>query len=303
MRIKKLGTLLATGAMALSLMGACGNAPAKTSEATQGSGSSGSSLSGQITAAGSSALLPLAKAAAADFMKTNPGVTITVSGGGSGTGLKQVSDKAVTIGNSDVFAEEKLKPEQAKALVDHQVATITMAAVVNKNLAIDNLSTADLVKVFTGQAKNWKEVGGPDQQIILVTRPSSSGTRALFQKYALNGQEEASNAALETDNSGTLIQNVAQNPGAIGYVALSYTQGNNQVKPISLNNVKPTLENTNNGTYPVWGYEHMYTNGEPDAATKAYLDYMMSDTFGATLEKMGYGVASKLSDKAKASHK
>ena len=148
-------------------------------------------VKGSLTASGSSALQPLAQQAADDFTAENPDASITINGGGSGTGLQQVSDGSVDIGNSDVYAEEKLDADQAKALKDHKVATITVAAVVNKDLGVKDLTTDQLTKIFTGQITNWKDVGGPDEQIMLVTRPASSGTRALFKQYAIGGQERS----------------------------------------------------------------------------------------------------------------
>ena len=121
-----------------------------------------------------------------------------------------------------------------------------------------------------------------------------TGTRALFTELALAGQEEASNKSLETDDSGTLIQSVAQTKGAIGYVALPYLVNNKDVAALAIDGVAPTLENTYNGTYKVWGYEHMYTKGEPTGAVKAFLDYILSDEYGVEIEKQGYGVSSKM---------
>lgn len=259
-------------------------------------------ISGEVTAAGSSALLPLAQEAADEFMDANPDCSVTVNGGGSGEGLKQVADGAIDIGNSDVFAEEKLDEEVAKELTDHRVCVITMAPVVNAELGVEDLTTEQLVDIFTGKTTNWNEVGGPDEKILLVTRPSSSGTRALFKEWALNGEEEASNEALETDDSGTLLQTVEQNKGAIGYVALSYLVNNDFVKSVAIDGVEPTLENTYNGTYLVWGYEHMYTNGEGSEEAQAFIEYMMGDEFADAIEAMGYGVSSELSDEAVESH-
>ena len=224
-------------------------------------------LSGTITAAGSSALKPLADDAADAFAELYPDVAITIDAGGSGEGLKQVSEGTVDIGNSDVEASEKLDEAQAAELVDHQVCVITMAPIVNPDVkegGVENLTKDQLISIFTGETKNWSEVGGPDEDIVLVTRPTSSGTRATFQKYALDGAEEASNASMETDDSGVLLQNVKDTKGAIGYVALSYLVGETGVETVSIDGVEPTLENTYNGTYPVWTYEHMYTKGEPD---------------------------------------
>ena len=253
-------------------------------------------LKGTITSSGSSALLPLAKDAAAEFKKKNPDVSIVLNGGGSGTGLKQVSDGTVNIGNSDGPAETKLSKEKAAELVDHKVAIVTVATVANKDVAkaVPNLTKQQLIDIFTGKITNWKEVGGPDQNVVLVTRPTTSGTRALFSEFALDKNQEASNKSLETDDSGALIQSIANTPGAIGYVALPYLLNNSSVTAISIDGVAPTLENSYNGTYKVWGFEHMYTKGQPDALQKAYLDFIMSDEYGKKLEAQGYGVASKV---------
>lgn len=303
MKISRIGAIFGAGLLSMSLLTGCGGGGDQAASGTDTESSEPTStLSGTVTGSGSSALLPLAKAAADAFMQENPDVTVTMNGGGSGEGLKQVAAGSVNIGNSDVFAGEKLDATQAADLVDHKVCTITMAPVVNKDLGVTDLTTAQLTDIFTGKTTNWKEVGGPDEKIVLVTRPSSSGTRALFKTWALGGAEEASNQSLETDDSGTLLQTVSQNKGAIGYVALSYLAGKDEVQPVAIDGVEPTLENTYSGKYKVWGFEHMYTKGEPDEVTKAFLDYMMGDKFAGDLEKMGYGVSSKMSAEATASH-
>lgn len=307
MKTTNLTKIVLSGLMGISLV-ACGSS--NSSSATTGvettstteTKSETATLSGSLTASGSSALLPLAQAAAEAFMKTNADASIVVNGGGSGTGLKQVAEGSVDIGNSDVTAEEKLDADAAKDLVDHKVATVIVAPVVNKELGITNLTTEQLISIFTGETKNWSEVGGPDEEILLVTRPSSSGTRALFKSWALNGEEEASNEALETDDSGTLVQTISDNKGAIGYVALSYLVNNDSIQSVSIDGVEATLDNTYNGTYKVWGYEHMYTKGEGSELAQAFIEYMMSDAFASNIEGMGYGVSSKLSDEAIKTH-
>ena len=252
--------------------------------------------SGKVTVSGSSALLPLAKDAAQKFKAKNDQVSITLNAGGSGTGLKQVSEGSVDIGNSDVFAKEKLPDAKAAELVDHKVAVTVMAPVVSKEIGtnVKSLTKAQLQDIFTGKVTNWKDVGGPDEAVVLITRPSTSGTRALFTKYALDGKEELSNKSMETDDSGTLVQTVSQTKGAIGYVALSYLMNNNTVTPLAIDGVEPTLDNVYNGKYPVWGYEHMYTKGEATGAVKAFIDFIMSKDYSADIEKQGYGVASKM---------
>ena len=308
MKTTNLTKIVLSGLMGISLV-ACGSSnssSATTTETTAASTTEAKSetttVSGSLTASGSSALLPLAQAAAEAFMKTNTDASIVVNGGGSGTGLKQVAEGSVDIGNSDVTAEEKLDADAAKDLVDHKVATVIVAPVVNKELGVTNLTTEQLISIFTGATTNWSEVGGPDEEILLVTRPSSSGTRALFKSWALNGEEEASNEALETDDSGTLVQTISDNKGAIGYVALSYLVNNDSIQSVSIDGVEASLENTYNGTYKVWGYEHMYTKGEGSELAQAFIEYMMSDAFASNIEGMGYGVSFKLSDAAIKTH-
>lgn len=288
MKFSKFLTLALAGVMAFYIAG-CGSGATETK-------SGGNALSGIITASGSSALLPLAKDAANDFKAKYADVSITLNGGGSGTGLKQVSEGSVNIGNSDVAAETKLSKEKAAELVDHKVAVVTIAPVVNKKIGdvVQSLTKQQLQDIFTGKVTNWKDVGGPDLKIMLVTRPATSGTRALFSEYALDKQAEATNKSLETDDSGTLIQTIADNEGAIGYVSLSYLVNNDKVATVSIDGVAPTLENTYNGKYSVWGYEHMYTKGNPNEAIKAFIDFIMSDEYGQKLEKQGYGVTSKM---------
>ena len=245
--MKKGASLFLAAAMTAGLLTGCGSSSTD---------SSSSDLEGTITAAGSSALKPLVDEASQKFIEKNPNVSITVDAGGSGEGLKQVSEGTVTIGNSDVSAEEKLDADQAKELVDHQVCVVTMAPIVNKDVTeagVKDLSTDQLIGIFTGQITNWKDVGGPDEDIVLVTRPSSSGTRATFEKYALNGNAEAENKSMETDDSGVLLKNVSDTKGAIGYVALSYLVDNKDVDAVSIDGVAPTLEHiTEHTKYGQW---------------------------------------------------
>jgi len=298
MNMKKAFVRSITAVLAAALMvaglSACGS---KSTAAGTQSETGTKSLSGTVTASGSSALLPLAQDAADQFKAAYPDISVTLNAGGSGTGLKQVSDGSVDIGNSDVFAEEKLDAATAAQLVDHEVCVITMAAIVNNDVGktVSNLTRQQMIDIFTGKTVNWSEVGGPDEKILLVTRPDSSGTRALFTKWALDGSSENSGASyLETDNSGELLQTVKDNKGAIGYLALSYLVNNTDVTPVSIDGAAPTLANTYNGTYSVWGYEHMYTKGAPGEAAQAFLDYIMSDAYSGSMEAQGYGVAAKM---------
>lgn len=283
--MKKSLLVLTTLALGISLA-ACG----KNNDTNNAGASSGSSLSGSIIAAGSTALQPLVDAASKKFMDANEDVSITVNGGGSGAGLSQVAEGTVQIGNSDVFAEEKLKDadaDKAKSLVDHQVAVVSIAAVANKDVGVDSLTKAQLVDIFTGKVTNWKDVGGKDEKIVLVNRPSSSGTRATFENFALGTKSEDLPDAITEDASGTVRKLVSETPGAIGYLALSYLD--DSIQALKYEGVEPTTENVAGGTYPVWAYEHMYTKGEPDGALKAFIDYMLSDDIQNTdVKDLGY---------------
>lgn len=270
--MKKLGLLFfATGL----LLAGCGSGGAST-ESSQASGGSSSGAASnenvEILAVGSTALQPLVEAAGESFSADNPNYTITVQGGGSGTGLSQVEAGAVTIGNSDVFADEKDGVDASK-LVDHKVAVVGMAPVVNKDAGVTDLSQQELIDIFTGKVKNWSELGGADQEISVINRASGSGTRATFEKWGLDGAETIQTQ--EQDSSGTVRKIVAETPGAISYLALSYVD--DSIQALSLDGVEATPENIADNKWPIWSYEHMYTNGEPDANVKAFLDYIMTD--------------------------
>ena len=123
--------------------------------------------------------------------------------------------------------------------------------------------------------------------IVIINRPKSSGTRATFKKYALNGLEEAEGVALTEDSSGTVRKTIAETPGAIGYLALSYVDVT--VRALNFNGVPATKPNITSGKYPIWSYEHMYTKGEATGLAKDFLDYMMSaDVQGKLVSALGY---------------
>lgn len=250
----------------------------------------------QIVAVGSTALQPLVESAQEQFVAENANYQITVQGGGSGTGLSQVMNGAVQIGNSDVFAEEKEGIDASK-LVDHQVAVVGMAPVVNPNVGVKDVTQAQLIDIFTGKVKNWQELGGKDQEIVVVNRAAGSGTRATFEKWGLNGAKTIQ--AQEQDSSGTVKKIVSTTPGAISYLALSYID--DSLQELSIDGVEPTAKNIETNDWKIWSYEHMYTNGKPNKQLKAFLDYMVSDEVQDKLVKdLGYLPITKMQVKRSA---
>lgn len=265
--MKKLLGLLAL--ISLTLLAACG--------AQNSSGES-------ITAVGSSALQPLVEAAAEQYQSDNLGVFINVQGGGSGTGLSQIQQGAVQIGNSDLFAEEK-SGIQANKLVDHRVAVVGITPIVNKKVGVKNLTVTQLRQLFTGEITNWKQVGGKNLPVVVVNRAQGSGTRATFERWVMNGRQPM--AAQEQDSTGMVRSIVASTPGAVSYVAFSYVD--DTVMAPSLDGVTPTDKHVTTNDWPIWSYEHMYTKGKATGLTKKFLAYIQSPKMQTKLvAKMGY---------------
>jgi phosphate transport system substrate-binding protein len=249
-----------------------------------------SSLKGSITVNGSTALLPLTLQAAKEFKNLNPGVSIAASGKGSVTGPQAVKKGIAEIGACDWDASIDVPGFKAfDGQVANKVAVIPFAAVVNNNVKVKNLTTAQLQGIFTGKITNWNEVGGDDAEIVVINRAFGSGTRVNFIMKALGGSETVKRSSnyKEVPSSGDMKTNVATTPNAIGYLDLVYV--NDTFKAISINNVAATPENVINGKYKVWAYGYYMTNGQPKGATKAFIDFVQSKDFQqGSLKKMKF---------------
>jgi phosphate transport system substrate-binding protein len=231
-----------------------------------------------VRASGSSALQPLVNAAKEKFETTHAGASIEVSAGGSKKGIADVASGAVQIGNSDIFAPDDLKAK----LVDHKVAVVGFAAMGNKgpfNEKVSALTMEQLSKIFQGQIKNWSEVGGSNQTILVINRAPASGTRAVFGNIVLGGDKFVESQT--EDNSGALVTKLKQSKGAISYLALSFKDPELVTFGIKVDGklVEPSDENIKNGLYPIWSYEHMYTSGEATGLAQTFLAYMTSPEF------------------------
>ena len=242
-------------------------------------------ISGKISISGSTALLPFAQRAAQDFKKLHPQVTLDVQGGGSFTGLDQMFQGKVDIGDSDVYADPTRYPDPD--ITDHLVAVAPFAMVVNPDITLASLSRDQIVSIYTGQITNWRAVGGLNEPIKIIARPLSSGTRATFRKYILNGADEVPGViALSKDSSQDLVAAVSKTPGAIGYLAVAAVIS--QVRIVAIDNVLPTPENVEQGRYSFWSYEHMYTRGLPQGAVAAFLDFLLTPQEQQVAATLGY---------------
>jgi len=305
-------TLLLGVAVAITMViSACGSSNTTTGTTpTTGSGTASTSstlgtpgsfncVTGSITASGSTALAPLVKAVATSYQSKCSGATITVNLGGSKTGLSQVQSGAVDIGNSDVKAD----PATQSDLVDHQVAVVIFAMIVNKGVGVTNLTTDQIKGIYSGKTTNWSQVGGANIPIVVVSRPASSGTRATFSRFVIGGPETvAGPSSLTTDSTGTVITNVAANAGAIGYAATGPALKEPGITLLSIDGNAPSAANVQNNTYKFWNIEHMYTKGPATGLAQAFIDYMTSPDAETIAQQQNFVPISQMSPDAITAH-
>jgi phosphate transport system substrate-binding protein len=232
-----------------------------------------------ISAAGSTALQPLVQAAAQAYQAAHSDVKISVTGGGSRTGLALVASKSVDLGDSDILAAN------APDLVDHKVAVIGFSVVVNPSSGVTNLTKKQIQDIFSGKVTNWKDVGGKDLAITVINRPTSSGTRAVFTK-TLMGSTAVSNDTVVEDATGTVVQKVKQSDGAVSYASFSGTHNQTGLTEVSIDGAAATEANVIAGKYPFWSYEHIYTNGKPSPEIEKFIAFLSSNS--DLMNKTGY---------------
>lgn len=228
----------------------------------------------RVSITGSTTVLPMAQKAAEEYMKKHPEIRISVAGSGSGDGIKAIIDGTADIGNSSRDMKEKeLEAAKAKGVtpVRHVVAYDCIVPVVHPENKISDLSLQQLKDIYTGRIKKWKEVGGDDKPIVVISRDSSSGTFEVWNHKVLKDERVRPDAQLQASN-GAVAQAVAGNKYAIGYVGIGYL--NPKLKALKVNGVQASAETARTGSYPVSRELYMFTRGEPKAAVKAFLDFV-----------------------------
>lgn len=262
---------------------------------TLGSVSPASAASNKITVAGSTALLPVTQQAAKEFKRSNPKVSISVSGSSSIAGPQSVLRGSATIGAIDWDPTKSVPGFRAfKGLKAHKIAVIPFATIVNKSNPVKNLTSSQLQGIFSGKIKNWKQVGGKNEEIVVVNRKFGSGTRVNYQMKALAGKSFMTKGNYkEVGKSGEMVTAVSSNPNAIGYVDLAYVKGS--IKAVSYNGVAATTTNVMNGKYKVWGYGYLVTKGNPTGVNAKFIKYIQSSKFqNGSLKKLKFIPVAKM---------
>ncbi|MEW6067900.1 MAG: phosphate ABC transporter substrate-binding protein [Nitrospirota bacterium] len=225
---------------------------------------------------GSTTVLPIAQKAAEVFMKKYPNVKVYVSGSGSGTGIKALIDGTTDIATSSREAKDKeiaTGKEKGVNLTGHKVALDGIVPVVHPSMKIDNITMEKLRDIYSGKIKSWKEIGGPNRPISVVSRDTSSGTYEVWEEKILKGNKVRPDALLVV-SSGQAVQTVAQNKFAIGYIGIGYID--KSIKVIKVDGINASPEAVREGTWPIARPLYMYTNGTPSGVIAKFIDFVLS---------------------------
>lgn len=249
---------------------------------------------------GSDTMVNLGEAWAEQFMKRRPEVSIAVTGGGSGTGIA-----ALTNGTCDIAqCSRAMKKKEADAIAkagkprkEYQVAIDALVVAVHPSNGVEKLTLDQLSDMFTGKVTNWKEVGGANEPVILLSRERNSGTHVYFLEHVLrhgkeSGPEEYAKSALMMPSSQAIVDEIATSKGAIGYYGLGYLGPKNKAvgvaKAAGGEFVKPTPEGAISGAYPIARPLYFYTPGEPQGDARAFVDFCLSDDGQRVVKKMDF---------------
>lgn len=259
---------------------------------------SGQSNSLQIK--GSDTMVNLGQAWAELYMKKNPGISVAVTGGGSGTGITALLNNTCDIAEvSREMKEGEIKLAESKGFEPNKiiVALDGLAVVVNPTNKISELTIDQLADIYTGSIKNWKELGGRDAKIVLLSREVNSGTHVYFKEHVLrhgkaDGKEEFVAEALLLSSSQAIADEVSQNQDAIGYYGMGYITAKEKALKVAKDKnspaISPTMENVMSGAYPISRPLLMYTKGEPKDLVKTFIDYVLSPAGQQIVKKLDF---------------
>ena len=243
---------------------------------------------------GSDTILNLGQAVVEEAMKNDKSLRVAVTGGGSGTGIAALLNKTVDIAQASREIEPK-EYEQAKnvgvAPKEITVAYDGITIIVNKKNGVTNLTTAQLRSIFIGEISNWKEVGGADKKIVVLSRDTSSGTHIFFKEHVIRkgndkGPEEYRKDTLFLPANQAIVTEVEKNDGAIGYIGMGYMT--DKVEGITVDGIAATVENVANKSYSISRALYWYTNGEPQGDIKTFVDYALSPAGQEIVKKEGF---------------
>jgi phosphate transport system substrate-binding protein len=231
-----------------------------------------------ITLAGSTSVEPFAERLAELYMQKHPGIKVSVQGGGSSAGIRAIQNKICEIGMSS----RELKPEE-KGLNEIPIAHDAIALIGNVRNRLPGITLKQARDVFAGRIRNWRQLGGEDMPITVITREEGSGTRASFEEQVMTaGEAEGSKPAPEPfaadalvqDSNGAVREIVAEDPQALGYISFGLVD--ERVRALSLDGVEPSNETVRSGQYSIVRRFLFLTNGEPTGPTKSFVDYVLS---------------------------
>ncbi|MGC9434887.1 MAG: phosphate ABC transporter substrate-binding protein [Methanomicrobiales archaeon] len=241
-----------------------------------------------LTVTGSTTVLPIAQKTADACMATHPNADIQVSGGGSSHGIQAVGEGSADIG----AASRDLKPSEVEKypdLVQHVIARDGIAVIVHSSNPVTTLTVEEVQKIYSGEITRWSDVGGTDEEIVVVGRDSASGTREVFQELVMDDREFLP-TQLEKNSNGAVKQTVAQTPGAIGYVGLGYIDETVQAVALGTadQSVEPTTGNVVSGAYPIARSLNMFTSGPATGLEEEYLDFIFSSDGQTIIKEEGF---------------
>jgi len=250
---------------------------------------------------GSDTMVNLGNAWAEAFRAEHPGVSISVTGGGSGVGIAALINGDTDIAESSREMKQEEKDQAKKAGLDPQefvVAKDGLSVIVNQRNSVAKLTIDQLADIYTGRITNWKDIGGKDEQIVVLSRDKSSGTHVFFLEHVLRkgnskGTEEYANTVLMQVSSQSIADEVAQNTSAIGYVGMGYVDAVRHkaiavAKDAESPFVEPTTENVLNETYPIARPLYLYTPKSPEGTVKDFIDFALSDEGQKIVEKIEF---------------